>query len=197
MTSLINKTKFGDCSQCGATDTDVVKVAKSLFCVPCHKNNKVKEQMRKANEKVQVRSLNVRQKENGFIDSRQELIIDLDRVVSRYIRLRDMEPDRMIRCYTCGKKVKWEKAHCSHFINRAEMATRWNTHNLKSSCPECNVNLHGNLKVYAENLEKEQPGIVEFLREQARAVTNIGISELKELLIDFQFKLKMVETKLK
>lgn len=52
--SYLAATKFGDCSQCGATQTPVIKVAKSLYCVSCHKNNKTKVQIEKAQAKQKV-----------------------------------------------------------------------------------------------------------------------------------------------
>ena len=54
----------------------------------------------------------------------------------------------------------------------------------------------GNLEVYATKLERETNGIVEWLNEQSRTITSVSVSELKELLYDFQQKLKLVETKL-
>ncbi len=195
--SIINKHKWGDCSVCYAKDTAVVKVAKDLVCLNCRKSQKNKVQIEKANVRNKVRSLGTYQREEGILDSIQELTIDLDRVISRYIRLRDMEKDGKISCFCCGKRVQWTKAHAMHFINRQHVATRFLLDNLKSGCFECNVEKRGNLEVYAEKLEKEKSGIVEWLREQAATVANVTRDELKENLISFQHKLRLVETKLK
>ena len=197
MSSIINRTKFGNCCSCSAKDTEVVKVKKDTYCLNCHRTNKAKEQIQKASVRNQVRSLGSYQKAEGIVDSIQELILDNDRVVSRYIRLRDMEKDGKITCYCCNKRVLWTKAHAMHFINRQHIATRFLLANLKSGCFTCNVEKRGNLEVYAEKLEKETPGIVEWLIEQSTTITNTTRTELKELLIDFQDKLRRVETKLK
>ena len=194
---IIPKTKFGDCASCYLKDTAVVKVGKSLYCSSCRNSQKAMLYTQRANEKNKVRSLNTYQKAEGIVDSIQELILDNDRVVSRYIRLRDMEKDHKITCYCCNKRVLWTKAHAMHFINRQHIATRFLLANLKSGCFECNVEKRGNLEVYAEKLEKETPGIVEWLREQSASVASVTRDELKELLIDFQHKLRLVETKLK
>lgn len=45
--SVIPKYKFGNCSACSATNTNVIKVKKDLFCVSCHKKNKTLEQIEK------------------------------------------------------------------------------------------------------------------------------------------------------
>lgn len=197
MISTINKTKWGNCSICENENTEVVKVGKELFCLNCNKTKKIKVQIGKANERNKVRRLNVYQKENGFIDNQQELILDLDRVVSRYVRISAAEKDLKITCFTCDKRIKWEKSHCSHFINRSHLATRFLLKNLKCCCPTCNVTLSGNLKEYAKRLEKEQGGLVEWLTEQGHTVEKPSLNELKELLFDFQQKLRSVEVKIK
>ncbi len=191
---IIPTSKWGDCSSCGDKNVAVVKVGKNLFCRDkCHRNNKVQQQVQKASERNKVRSLNTYQKVEGIVDSLQELTADLDRVVSRYVRIRDMEKDGKITCYTCDKRVSYLKAHCSHFINRSNMGTRFLLDNLRSCCYECNVEKRGNIKVFAERLTKENPTIVEWLNEQAHTVANPTRDELKSLLIDFQFKLRTVE----
>ena len=196
--SIINKHKWGDCSQCGDKDVPCAKVGKNLFCIAvCHKGNKIKAQIAKSNQKQAVRSLGTYQKQEGIVDSIQELTIDLDRVVSRYVRLRDMETDEKITCYCCDKRIHWTKAECMHFIDRRHKATRWLLENLRSGCFTCNNEKKGNLKVYGARLNKENPGIVELLTEQQHSVSNTTRTELKELLIMFQQKLKMVEIKLK
>lgn len=195
--STIPNSKWGVCSQCGDTGP-CVKVAKDLFCRDkCHKQNKVKEQVAKANTRNAVRGLVTYQRQEGIVDSISELKIDLDRVSSRYIRLRDMEKDGKITCYCCSKRVAWQKAHCMHFIDRVHMATRYLIANLHSGCFECNVEKRGNLEAYAAHLEKDTPDIVEWLQEQSRTVTNVTQTELKELLYDYHQKLKLVEIKLK
>lgn len=196
--SYLPQYKIGDCSieGCGLTNTQGRKVGKEFICAFHYNQAKTTEQIKKANERNKVRSLITYQKSEGHFDGISELKIDLDRVSSRYIRLRDMEADGKITCYCCGKRVAWQRAHCMHFIDRVHMATRYLITNLHSGCYECNVEKDGNLEAYAAHLEKEQSGIVEWLEEQSRTITNITQSELKELLHDFHQKLKLVELKL-
>jgi len=196
--SIIPSSKFGTCSQCGDNGVPCVKVGKNLFCRDkCHRQNKIKEQLTKSNERNKVRSLLTYQKQEGVLDSTQELIIDLDRVVSRYVRLAAMGSDKRCECYTCGSKRDWTKMQCGHYISRSNLSTRWELENLRVQCPVCNCNGHGNLAAYKLNLEEEKPGITDWLQEQAREVSKPSRDELKELLFHFQQKLKLVETKLK
>jgi len=192
---IIPQSKFGKCSQCGDTSVPCVKVGKELFCRDkCHRGNKVKQQMAKANLKQQVRQLVTYQRAEGIVDNVQELTIDIDRILSRYIRLRDMEADGKITCFCCDKRISWQKAHAMHFISRQHMGTRFLIQNLKSGCFTCNVEKRGNLEVYKERLT---PEVIDFLIEQSHTVSNVTRDDLKEILIDLQFKLKNVESKLK
>lgn len=130
------------------------------------------------------------------MDSITSLKQDLDAIVSRYIRIRDMNAEGKIFCFCCDKELDFKSAMCMHFMDRIHMATRFLPSNLKAGCFECNNEKDGNLKVYAERLEAETPGIVEFLTEQSRLVISLSPMDLKEILIEFQYKLKLVEHKL-
>jgi len=195
--SLINTSKYGNCDFCPATNTNVVKRGKEYLCMNCKRTADTKKQMAKQREKVLIRGLIETQRSNGELDSTKELILDLDRVVSRYIRLRDMEKDGKITCYICESRVRWEKAQAMHYINRQHLGTRFLLANLKSGCFDCNVTKRGNLVEYAKKLNAETPDITEWLIEQSHTVSSPTRNELKELLCDFQNKLRLVESKLK
>lgn len=193
--SLIAPSKFGDCDFCPAKNTNVVKRGKEYFCLECNRTYKTKQAISKANQRTAVRGLINKQREDGTLDSTKELILDLDRVVSRYVRLKEMGKDGKVQCFTCPRKLEWTRMQNGHFIPRANLGLRFDTtYNCRPQCPNCNVTLYGNLESFAANLEKEKPGIVEYLREQAREVSSPTRNELKHLLYDFQNKLRQVET---
>ena len=196
MSGLIANSKIGNCTVCNATNTECRKRQKDLICLSCCRTQDIKKQLYKQSEKSKVRGLQTYQKVEGIIDSTQELIIDLDRVVSKYVRLAAMGKDRKCECYTCGSKRDWTKMQCGHFISRSHLATRWELANLRVQCPVCNVNDYGNLAQYEAYLEEEHKGITEWLKEQSRIVYSPSRDELKQLLFDFQQRLKLVETKL-
>lgn len=137
-------------------------------------------------------------KERQEIDSEsiQELTVDLDRVISRYVRLRYMEADCFITCYICGSKVHWKDAHAMHFIDRDNKITRFMLDNIRGGCYDCNVVKDGNLYLYAQKLNEERAGLAEELKELSYCTVHATRSDLKEMLFDFQQKLKLVETKL-
>lgn len=197
--SLLPQYKIGDCSieGCGLTDTECRKVGKSLICAWHYTDAKKKEQVKKAYARQSVRSLVKYERQEGILDSVQELILDLDRVVSRYLRLREMDKERKCQCFTCSTRRDWQKVHAGHFIPRSNLYYRWDlTYNLRVQCPNCNVNLRGNYKEYEKRLEAERKGIVQWMQETAREVYSPTRDELKMLLFDYQQKLKIVEKKL-
>lgn len=197
--SLLPQYKIGNCSieGCGLTDTQGRKVGKNFICANHYSDIKKKEQISKANIRQSVRGLIKYERQEGILDSIQELILDLDRVVSRYLRLREMDKEHKCKCFTCDSKRDWNKVHAGHFIPRSNLYYRFDlTYNLRVQCPNCNVTLRGNLKVYAERLEQERKGIVEWMQEQTRQVWSPTRDELKMMLFDYQQKLNFVEKKL-
>lgn len=191
---MIPQTKTGDCSFCANRNTSVVKRGRDYYCTTCKRKSDNKRYEKNSAERSLKRHSN---EGHGFSDdSLSELELDIDRVLSRYIRLRDMQHDGCIDCYICGYHVRWEEAHAMHYISRSKKTTRFLLENVKPGCFNCNVALEGNLDKYAEKLEQEQSGIVEFLLSESRKVSNASVVDLKHLLLEFQFKLKLVETKL-
>ena len=157
--------------------------------------DKHKKQQQNAREKNSVRSLHTDEMEG--MDSRNSLIQDLDRYCSLYVRIRDADAKGNVRCYTCPTTKHWTLMQCAHFISRSHMGTRFDAkNNLRSCCEHCNVTLHGNLEVFARELELEQAGLSELLQEQSRLVEKIGNDELSQLLIDIRGKYNIIKTKL-
>jgi hypothetical protein len=189
--SIIPRSKFGDCSKCGAKNTNVVKVKKDLFCFECNANAKRKQYV----ERATVR--NSRTEDKISESDRSSLIHDLDFTFSRYIRIREANTNGIVECYTCGKSDHWTKMQCGHYIKRADTLLRWDSRNARTQCESCNCYKHGNIDEYTNRLNEEQPGLPEQLREESREVNKYGREELKQLLIDYRAKLKLVQTKFK
>lgn len=55
-------------------------------------------------------------------------------------------------CYTCGKKILPEEAHCAHFVGRSCRTLRWDKSNMRMCCNYCNTFLNGNLARYYKHL---------------------------------------------
>lgn len=71
----------------------------------------------------------------------------LDRIFSRYIRLRDTQ-DGYGKCCSCSKIITYEEGDAGHFINRRWLATRWREDNVFLQCRPCNRFDEGNMAGY-------------------------------------------------
>jgi len=157
-----------------------------------------KERKRSAIQKIRTLP-HIKGEEKEALDSRNNLITQLDFLVSRYVRILAAGEDGYLNCYTCNDRIFWKEAQCSHFIKRgANMVLRFDIrYNCHAACKTCNEYKDGNLDAYAKNLELEQKGIVEQLQERARQVEKYDLHELKQLCIDMQARVNMVSKKLK
>ena len=80
------------------------------------------------------------------------LVERLDKVFSKYIRLRDAMPSGLFRCISCGKIKPIGQADCGHFHSRTHMSTRFDEDNCHAECRYCNRFSADHLIGYRENL---------------------------------------------
>ena len=115
--NILPKYKTGNCSQCGDTDVPCTKVGKYLYCThKCHKNNKAKQQVEKANERNKVRSLVPRYDE----DQQKEIKGTME--LNRWFIERRKEMTG--KCHHCGGKScksddKFFKFSICHILPKA------------------------------------------------------------------------------
>lgn len=141
----------------------------------------------------QKSALKAQEKELQQDEDLQTLVNDLDIIFSRYIRLKDADMYGMVECYTCDWEGKYTQLDCGHFVPRSHMYTRYSEQNCKPQCVGCNRVKGGRLKEFAEHLERDNPGSVEILQEQARIVQHWSREELKGLIADYTRKLIQVQ----
>lgn len=130
-------------------------------------------------------------------ESMQNLIADLDIIFSQYIRLKYADDKGYISCYTSGVRLYWLFAQNGHFISRKNLSTRWLEQNCRPQSEHDNCMLNGNLEVFKANLEKEQNGITDWLLEQSRQVYKPTIDELKGMISEYRFKVKILKNKIR
>lgn len=172
----------------------------NMDCRPDIKEEIKKKHNARQYQKQKVGKLFREQIQNGNHEdaSRQNIYNDLDWVVSRIVRIMASDKNGFLQCYCCQNPLQWSMADCAHFISRKCLQLRWDIKwNLRPNCKTCNQHEYGNLEAFAANLEKEQKGIVEQLREMEREVYKPDLSQLKQLLIDLRAKLRIVENKFK
>lgn len=194
--SLIPRFRTGDCSDssCGKKNTKCVKVGKNLFCFNCRNKQKKQKQLDKAS--VRKIATKLYKEQDNLNAERAYLIVDLDDVVSKYVRIKEANSQGIVECYTCSKKDHWTKMDCGHYISRKNYITRWDIRNLRPQCKKCNQLLSGNIAIYEFNLNTETPGITEDLKLESRQLIKYTRQELKSMLIDYREKLKIAKTRL-
>ena len=111
------------------------------------------------------------------------LVRKLDKVFSRYIRLRDAMPGGMTRCISCGKIKPVSSMDCGHFYSRTHMSTRFDEDNCNSECSACNRFSADHLIGYRENLIKKI-GVQRFklLEVKAHETKKWSCFELEQLI---------------
>jgi hypothetical protein len=99
-----------------------------------------------------------------------QLIKLLDRIFSRYVRLKAADENGLCRCVSCGKYHNWKhKIQAGHFIPRTKHRTRFDETNVHPQCEYCNKWLSGNPGGYAEYMMKTYGvGHIEKLQLAAR-----------------------------
>jgi len=102
-----------------------------------------------------------------------QLVAELDKVFSIFIRLRDIDADGFSYCVTCGKPMTLKTSQCGHFISRRHFATRWEEKNCAAQCVGCNMFSQG--KQYEFGLAID---------------TRFGVGTAQKLLIQSKNKFK-------
>lgn len=84
-----------------------------------------------------------------------QLVKQLDKVFSEYIRLRDADSDGIVTCYTSGKRAHWKKMQAGHFISRRHYGTRWNEINVQVQSVKDNIFNQGNTPEFGRRLVQD------------------------------------------
>lgn len=126
----------------------------------------------------------------------QSLKKSLDRVFSRYIRLRDSNELGLCRCVTCGAFFHWKELHCGHFVTRNHLATRWDERNCNAQCVKCNSFNSGEQFKHGQAIDKKfGKGTAEFLQNLGGAKAKVNTLWLKMEIEKVKKKIKDLEKK--
>jgi predicted thioredoxin/glutaredoxin len=128
-------------------------------------------------------------KEEGL----QDLIKDADTIFSRWVRLSNSDKDGNVSCYTCDVTKHWTLMQNGHYIKRGNLFLRFDPRNCRVQCEGCNVYKDGNYAEYTQRLEKERPGIVEYLLEESRLVYKPTRLEIKNIITEYTLKIKQLK----
>lgn len=130
-------------------------------------------------------------------ESRSNIIQDLDAIFSQYIRLMAADDKGMISCFVCDKPLHYKSAHNMHYIQRSETGLRYSVDNCYAGCPQCNALHETDTAPFTKKINQHKIGLSEILINESRTVNKTPTSELKEMLIDYRNKVKVLKTKIK
>lgn len=126
--------------------------------------------------------------------AKRGLIEKLDRVFSRYIRLRDALPGGYFRCIACDRFKPIADADCGHYHSRTHMATRYDEDNCHAECRHCNRFRADHLIGYRENLiRKIGTPRYELLNSKAHTSKKWSEWELQQLIVHYTEAVKSLE----
>ena len=106
-------------------------------------------------KKKKEKKLPLFEKEGIKVKKKPNLIAKLDRIFSKYIRLRDVMPNGYFVCISCGQIKHYEQGDCGHFFSRKSMATRFDEDNCHMECKYCNRFSADHLAGYQVNLVRK------------------------------------------
>jgi hypothetical protein len=125
------------------------------------------------------------------------LVKKLDRVFSRFIRMRHADKCGTVTCVTCGVNKHFSEVHAGHFVKRQHMAIRFDTRNVHVQCVKCNLYMGGAQDEYAAYIIKEYGAdtLDELLRLKRTSMKWLR-SDLEEMITVYESKVKKLEKSL-
>lgn len=77
--------------------------------------------------------------------------------MSKYIRLKYSDRNGICTCYTCGKRMRWNRDGCQagHGIGGRTNAIIFKTEIIRPQCTGCNIMANGRYDVFQYKLRKE------------------------------------------
>ena len=104
----------------------------------------------------------------------------LDRVFSKWVRLRDANEAGYCTCCFCEKPVKWTDAEACHFVDRRHLSTRFHEKNVHAGHILCNR--ENDLGEYANFLrQKYGDGVPQELAMLHRQVLKLSQKDVQYL----------------
>ena len=74
---------------------------------------------------------------------RRKLIKKIDRIFSKYVRLKNADHKGYCTCITCGKTYHYKDIDAGHFVSRRHLIVRFDELNVHPQCRRCNRFLNG------------------------------------------------------
>lgn len=118
---------------------------------------------------------------------RQKLNDKLEKVFSRYIRLKYADDDGNVMCISCGDVKPVLEMQNGHFVSSAHLSGRFNEDNCYPQCYRCNISLGGNYKEYTlaliEELGKDKVDEIMSLKHKTK---KISLPEYEQMIEHYE-----------
>jgi hypothetical protein len=132
---------------------------------------------------------------NGKRRKRGDLVGDIDRAFSEYVRLSYAGPNGIVRCFTCPTTGHWKAFDAGHFVDRRHMRLRWDRRNVRPQCPACNRYNDGHHERFARALDSQLgEGTADILERTARQPSaRYTRPELEGLLVYYREQVRALK----
>lgn len=164
---------------------------KQKICVSCGKPCIWFSKMR-CQQCAKIETFHAREEKEQQEEGLQDLINDLDTLVSKWVRYSAVGSDGLVECYTSGKRFPPQDLDAGHYITRSCMFLRFDPRNIKPQSRIDNRAKYGMAAEFGKRLELEHPGITEILLEESRIVYKWTREELRSLISEYTIKLKQL-----
>ena len=125
------------------------------------------------------------------------LVNKLDRIFSKYTRLKDADENGTVACVTCGKLFHWSEVHAGHWVKRQHQAVRFDPRNVHAQCVADNLHHGGKQDEYGKYII-DRYGLDTFneLLAKKREVKKWTGDELQSLIDEYAAKVNTLESRL-
>ena len=123
------------------------------------------------------------------------LVNKLDRIFSRYTRLKDADENGTVACVTCGKLAHWSEVHAGHWIKRQYQSVRFDPRNVHAQCVADNLHHGGKQDEYGKYII-DRYGLDAFneLLAKKRETKKWTREELENMIADYIEKVRTLES---
>lgn len=120
----------------------------------------------------------------------------LDNLFSEYVRLRDADQYGMIRCISCGKRIRWKDADAGHFVSRKHSSLRFDEKNVNAQCRICNRIKFGNIEKYKRGLIiKHGRFVIDYLENKKTDIRQYTDYEIELLCSYYRKQIRLLKDK--
>lgn len=118
----------------------------------------------------------------------------LDKIFSKYVRLKNADKNGYNTCASCGKREHWKDMDAGHFVSRNHYTLRWDERNVWPQCKYCNRFRNGNIDEYAIfMIDKYGPDILKELNQEKHKIAKYSQQEYEDMIAHFTEEIDYLE----